>query len=84
MMVSFKTGLFYTQVMYIFNGRKQMLVNMIGILSALRMRGLHDKRHLLAKLHICGSKNYKVLYCTFNITFICSNDFQMEWEAYSL
>ena len=23
---------------------------MIGILSALRMRGLHDKRHLLAKL----------------------------------
>ena len=34
-----------------------MLVDTIGILSVLRMRGLHDKRHLLAKLHICGSKN---------------------------
>ena len=34
-----------------------MLVNMIGTLPALRMRGLHDKRHLLAKLHICDSKN---------------------------
>ena len=30
---------------------------MIRILSALRMRGLHDKRHLLAKLRICGSEN---------------------------
>ena len=36
---------------YIFNGRKQKL----GILSVLRMRGLHDKHHLLAKLRICGS-----------------------------
>ena len=34
-----------------------MLVDTIGILSALRMRGLHDKRHLLAKLRIAGSKN---------------------------
>ena len=31
---------------------------MIGILSALRMRGLHDKRHLLAKLRIAGSENW--------------------------
>ena len=30
----------------------------IGILSALRMRGLHDKRQLLAKLRIAGSENY--------------------------
>ena len=29
----------------------------IGILSALRMRDLHDKRQLLAKLHIAGSEN---------------------------
>ena len=29
----------------------------IGILSALRMRGLHDKRQLLAKLRIAGSEN---------------------------
>ena len=28
-----------------------------GILSALRMRGLHDKRQLLAKLRIAGSEN---------------------------
>ena len=42
---------------YIFNGRNQTLVDTIGILSALRMRGLHDKRHLLAKLLICGSEN---------------------------
>ena len=34
-----------------------MLVDTIGILSVLRMRGLQDKRHLLAKLHICGSEN---------------------------
>ena len=33
------------------------LVDTIGILSALRMRGLHDKRHLLAKLRIAGSEN---------------------------
>ena len=42
---------------YIFNGRKQMLVNTIGILPVLRMHGLHDKRHLLAKLRICDSEN---------------------------
>ena len=42
---------------YIFNGRKQTLVNTIGLLPALRMRGLHDKRHLSAKLRICDSKN---------------------------
>ena len=41
----------------IFNGRKQTIVDTIGILSALCMRGLHDKRHLLAKLRICGSEN---------------------------
>ena len=29
----------------------------IGILSALRKRGLHDKRQLLAKLRIAGSEN---------------------------
>ena len=34
-----------------------MLVDTIGILSVLRMRGLHDKRHLLAKLRIAGSEN---------------------------
>ena len=64
-MVSFKTCLFYLFTnsrifvipVYIFNGRKQTLVDTIGILSALRMRGLHDKRHLLAKLRICGSEN---------------------------
>ena len=43
---------------YIFNGRKQTLVDTIEILSALRMRGLHDQRHLLAKLRICGSENW--------------------------
>ena len=46
---------------YIFNGRKQTLVDTIGILSALRiviLRGLHDKRHLLAKLRIAGSENW--------------------------
>ena len=42
----------------IFNGRKQTLVDTIGILSALRMRGLHEKRHLLAKLRIAGSENF--------------------------
>ena len=62
MMVSFKTCLFYTRTqgfipVYIINGRKQTLVNTIGILSSLRMRGSYDKRHLLAKLRICGSEN---------------------------
>ena len=55
MMVSFKTCL----PVYIFNGRKQTLVDTIGILSAPRVRGLHDKRHLLAKFRICGSENCK-------------------------
>ena len=41
---------------YIFNGRKQTLVDTIGILSALRMRGLHEKRHLLAKLRIAVAR----------------------------
>ena len=45
----------------IFNGRKQTLVDTIRILSALCMRGLHDKRHLLAKLRICGSENWNVI-----------------------
>ena len=44
-----------------FNGRKQTLVDTIGILSALRMHGLHDKRQLLAKLHIVGSENYNFM-----------------------
>ena len=39
-----------------FQWRKQTLVDTIGILSALRMRGLHDKRHLLAKLRIAGRR----------------------------
>ena len=64
-MVSFyNTCLFYDQTerifvipVYIFNGRKQTLVYMIGILPALHMHRLHDKRHLLAKLCICDSKN---------------------------
>ena len=38
----------------------------IRILSALRMRGLHDKRHLLAKLRIAGSKNSHGLSSNFN------------------
>ena len=42
---------------YIFNGRKQTVVNTITILLVLRMCGLHDKRHLLAKLRICDSEN---------------------------
>ena len=78
-MVSFKTCLFYTQLkdfvipVYIFNGRKQTLVDMIGILSALRMCGLHDKHHLLAKLRICGSENYSLLlHVTFTfVLFAC-------------
>ena len=49
MMVSFKNrSVLYSNSrifvipVYIFNGRKQMLVDTIGILSALRMSGLHD------------------------------------------
>ena len=38
----------------------------IRILSALRMRGLYDKRHLLAKLCIAGSKNSHGLSSNFN------------------
>ena len=49
--------IFFLIPVHIFNGRKQTLVDTIGILSALRMRGLHDKRHLLAKLRIAGSEN---------------------------
>ena len=37
---------------------KKTLVDMIGILSGVRMRGLHDKPHLLAKLRICGRVNW--------------------------
>ena len=53
---------------YIFNGRKQTLVDTIRILSALRMHDLHDKRHLLAKLRIAGSENlhsYTHAYCSY-------------------
>ena len=46
---------------YIFNGRKQRLVDTIGTLSALRMRSLHEKRHLLTKLRIAGSENSMLL-----------------------
>ena len=62
MMVSFKTVLYSNSRIFVIpvnisNGRKQTLVDTIGILSALRMRGLHDKRQLLAKLCIAGSEN---------------------------
>ena len=57
---------------YIFNGRKQTLVDMIGILSALRMRGLHDKHHLLAKLRICGKRElFIIITCNFYFCFVC-------------
>ena len=64
---------------YIFNGRRQTLVNTIGILPALRMRGLHDKRHLLAKLRICDSENYKydfnilLCVCLYHILCLCAH-----------
>ena len=61
MSVLYSNSIIFVIPVYIFNGRKQTLVDTIGILSALRMRGLHDKRHLLAKLHICGSENCKLL-----------------------
>ena len=48
----------FCNIVYIFNGKKQTLVDTIGILAALRMRGLHDKRHHLAKLRLCASENY--------------------------
>ena len=37
----------------------------VDSLSVLRMRGLHDKRHLLAKLRICGSEN-SILFQNWN------------------
>ena len=40
-----------------FQWKKTNASRHIGILSALRMRGLHDKRQLLAKLRIAGSEN---------------------------
>ena len=60
MMVSKTSCLFYTQtqgffviiICVHFIGRKQTLVDTIGILSALRMRGLHDKRHLAYQLRV--------------------------------
>ena len=63
MMVSFKTCMFYTQLKDFcntcvhFQWKKTNSSRHIGILSALRMRGLHDKRQLLAKLRITGSEN---------------------------
>ena len=45
--------------------KKKKLVDTIWIMSVLRMRGLHDKRHLLAKLCICGSEN-DILDVTFS------------------
>ena len=59
MHVLYSNSRIFVILVYIFNGRKQTLVDTIGILSALRMRGLHDKRHLLAKLRIEGSENSK-------------------------
>ena len=61
MSVLYSNSMIFVIPVYIFNGRKQTLVDRIGILSALRMRGLHDKRHLLAKLRIWGSENWKIL-----------------------
>ena len=60
MPVLYSNSRIFVRPVYIFNGRKQTLVYTIRILSALRMRGLHDKRHLLAKLHIAGSENWKI------------------------
>ena len=63
MKISFKSCLFYTQtqgfffILCTFSMEKHKH-DTIGILSALRIRGLHDKRHLLAKLSICGSEKY--------------------------
>ena len=57
MSVLYSNSTIFVIPVYIFNGRKQTLADTIGILSALRMRGLHDQRHLLAKLRICGSEN---------------------------
>ena len=57
MSVLYSNSRIFVIPVYISNGRKQTLVDTIGILSALRMRGLHDKRHLLAKLRIAGSEN---------------------------
>ena len=55
----FKTCLYYTQTQDLcITCGKQILVDTIGILSALRMRGLHDKRYILAKLRIAGSDNW--------------------------
>ena len=90
-MVVFKTCLFYDLnsrifilPVYIVTGRKQTLVDTIGIikfgiLSALRMRGLHDKRHLLAKMRICGSENYPATFlknlCLLSRIFILITQF---------
>ena len=55
--------MFYTQTQGFcntcvhFQWKKTNSSRHIGILSALRMRGLHDKRQLLAKLRIAGSEN---------------------------
>ena len=60
MSVLYSNSRIFVIPVYIFNRRKQTLVDTIGILSALRMRGLHDKRHFLAKLRICGSENWGI------------------------
>ena len=62
MSVLYSISRIFVILVYIFDGRKQTLVDTIGILSALRMRGLHDKRHLLAKLRICASENNSAAY----------------------
>ena len=59
MSVLYSNSRIFVIPVYISNGRKQTLVDTVGIPSAQRMRGLHDKHHLLAKLRICGSENFE-------------------------
>ena len=57
MSVLYSNSRIFVIPVYTFNGRKQTLVDMIGILSALCMHGLHDK------LHICGCENWFWTMC---------------------
>ena len=50
-----------------FQWKKQTQVDTIGILSALRMRGLRDKRQLLAKLRIAGSENSALKFLIWDV-----------------
>ena len=71
MFVLYSNSRIFVILVYILNGRKQTLVDMIGILSVLRMHGLHDKRHLLAKLRICGSENYRSAHGCAGARYMC-------------